>query len=143
VRVFTLIGIRRLPVIRDTRPPSHTDRCAYHYGAFVSPLRPVRTRMLNHLPRTQRTTFDRLNRFMQSKSVSFVPPDGRFTLMEYRFDPSASKPGAPPALTAAAAAQLQVQVPFMLRATLSVTDHGGSSFATLFAPNQPDRKNDF
>jgi hypothetical protein len=62
---------------------------------------------------------------MQSKTVSFVPPDGRFTLIEYRFDPSANKPGAAPALTAAAAAQLQVQVPFTLRTTLSVTDHGG------------------
>jgi hypothetical protein len=49
--------------------------------------------------------------------------------MEYRFDPSASKPGAAPALTAAAAAQLQVQVPFTLRAKLGVTDHGG-----LFLP---------
>ena len=69
---------------------------------------------------------------------------GRFTLMEYRFDPSASKPGAPPALTTAVVAQLQVQVPFTLRAKLSVTDHGGSSFpATLSAPNQPDRKNNF
>ncbi|KAI9456972.1 Mu homology domain-containing protein [Lactarius psammicola] len=45
----------------------------------------------------------RLNRFAQSKALSFVPPDGRFTLMEYRLDPSASKPGAAPALTAAAA----------------------------------------
>ena len=35
----------------------------------------------------------RLNRFVQLKALSFVPPDGRFTLMEYRFDPSASKPG--------------------------------------------------
>jgi hypothetical protein len=64
--------------------------------------------------------------------------------MEYHFDPSASKPGASPVLTATAAAQLQVQVPFTLRAKLYVTDHGGSSFfATLFTPNQPDRKNNF
>jgi AP-3 complex subunit mu len=69
----------------------------------------------------------RLNRFAKSKILSFVPPDGRFTLMDYRFDPSASKPGAAPALTAAAAAQLQVQVPFALRAALSLTDHGGLS----------------
>ncbi|KAH9991663.1 mu-adaptin 3 [Russula compacta] len=75
----------------------------------------------------------RLNRFARSKSLSFVPPDGRFTLMEYRFDPSASKPGAAPALTAAAAAQLQVQVPFTLRAALSVTDHGGE-FELTFVP---------
>ena len=59
--------------------------------------------------------------------------------MDYRFDPSAGKPGAP-ALTAAAAAQLQVQVPFALRATLSVSDHGGlytSQFSSR--QNQPDQ----
>src|ERR1700744_6252687 len=54
----------------------------------------------------------RLNRFVQSKALSFVPPDGRFMLMEYRFDPSASKPGAAPTHTVAADAQLQVQVAF-------------------------------
>ncbi|KAN0124295.1 clathrin adaptor mu subunit [Russula decolorans] len=75
----------------------------------------------------------RLNRFAKSKSLSFVPPDGRFTLIDYRFDPSAGKPGAAPALTAAAAAQLQVQVPFALRATLSVSDHGGT-FELTFSP---------
>lgn len=75
----------------------------------------------------------RLNRFAQSKALSFVPPDGRFTLMEYRFDPSASKPGAAPPLTAAAAAQTQVQVPFTLRVSLSITDHGGT-FELTFTP---------
>ncbi|KAH9032151.1 hypothetical protein EDB85DRAFT_2145712 [Lactarius pseudohatsudake] len=58
---------------------------------------------------------------------------GRFTLMEYRFDPSASKPGAAPALTAAAAAQLQVHVPFTLGTSLSITDHGGA-FELSFTP---------
>jgi hypothetical protein len=38
----------------------------------------------------------RLNRFAQLKALSFVPPDGRFTLIEYRFDPSANKPSAAP-----------------------------------------------
>ncbi|KAI0246631.1 Mu homology domain-containing protein [Lactifluus subvellereus] len=75
----------------------------------------------------------RLNRFSQSKALSIVPPDGRFTLMEYRFSPPASKPGAAPALTATAAAQLQVQVPFILRSTLSITDHGGA-FKLTFIP---------
>jgi AP-3 complex subunit mu len=78
----------------------------------------------------------RLNRFAKSKTLSFVPPDGRFTLMDYRFEPSASKPGAAPALTAAAAAQLQVQVPFALRAALSVTDHGGL-LSPQFSPHTP------
>ncbi|KAH9029716.1 hypothetical protein EDB84DRAFT_1562721 [Lactarius hengduanensis] len=59
-------------------------------------------------------------------ALSVVPPDGRFTLIKYRFDPSASKPGAAPALTAAAAAQLQVHVPFTPGASLSITDHGGA-----------------
>jgi hypothetical protein len=55
--------------------------------------------------------------------------------MEYRFDPSANKPGTAPALTVAAAAQVQVQVPFTLRASLSITDHGGASSLTSHAPN--------
>ncbi|KAH8989381.1 hypothetical protein EDB86DRAFT_3197855 [Lactarius hatsudake] len=75
---------------------------------------------------------NRPNRFAQSKALSFVPPDGRFTLMEYRFDPSASEPGAAPALTAAAAAQFLVQVPFTLHASLSI-DHGGA-FELSFTP---------
>ncbi|KAF8485290.1 clathrin adaptor mu subunit [Russula ochroleuca] len=75
----------------------------------------------------------RLSRFTKSKTLSFIPPNGRFTLMDYRFDPSANKPGAAPALTAAGAAQLQVQVPLALRAALSVTDHGGA-FELTFSP---------
>jgi len=72
---------------------------------------------------------DRLSHFTQSKTLSLVPPDGRFTLMEYQFDPSMSKPGAAPALTTAAAAQLQIQVPFTFRAALSTIDHGGPSLS--------------
>ncbi|KAF8260444.1 hypothetical protein EI94DRAFT_1811698 [Lactarius quietus] len=70
---------------------------------------------------------------ISSKALSFVPPDGRFTLMEYRFDLSASKPGAAPAVTAAAAAQVQVQVSSTMRASLSITDHGGA-FELSFTP---------
>ena len=131
-----------LPMIRNTRLASHTYQRAHHHRAFFSPLRPVRTRVGHYPPRTDRATFDRLSRFTQSKTISFVPPDGRFTLMEYRFDPAASKPGAAPALTAAAAAQLQVQVPFTLRAKLSVTEHGGLSLPPLSIHfNQPDPNN--
>ncbi|KAN0140293.1 Mu homology domain containing protein, partial [Lactarius tabidus] len=46
-----------------------------------------------------------LDRFAQSKALPFLPPDERFTLMEYHFNPSASKPGTTPPLTAAATAQ--------------------------------------
>ncbi|KAI9431837.1 hypothetical protein BJY52DRAFT_897477 [Lactarius psammicola] len=75
----------------------------------------------------------RLNHFAQSKALSFVPPDLRFALMEYRFDLSVSKPGAAPALLAAAAVQLRVQVPFTIRASLSTTDYGGV-FEVSFTP---------
>ncbi|KAN0140284.1 hypothetical protein V8E53_002180 [Lactarius tabidus] len=74
-----------------------------------------------------------LNCYAQSKALS-VPPDGRFTLMEYRFDPSTIKPGAAPALIAAAAAQTQVQVPFTLRASLSITNHSAPNNPTEYYP---------
>ncbi|KAH9165426.1 hypothetical protein EDB89DRAFT_302586 [Lactarius sanguifluus] len=48
--------------------------------------------------------------------------------MEHLFGSSASIHSAAPALAAAAAAQLHVQVPFPLRASLSITDHGGPFF---------------
>jgi hypothetical protein len=54
---------------------------------------------------------------------------------EYRFGPPTSKPGAAPALTAAAAVQLQVQVPFILHSTLSITDHGGPSLPSTNPPH--------
>ncbi|KAI9439450.1 hypothetical protein BJY52DRAFT_1195626 [Lactarius psammicola] len=52
--------------------------------------------------------------------------------MEHRFDRSASKPGAAPAVTAADAAWLQVQVPFTLRTPLAI-NHGGA-FELSFTP---------
>ncbi|KAI0052573.1 clathrin adaptor mu subunit [Auriscalpium vulgare] len=70
----------------------------------------------------------RLNRFSQSKVLSFVPPDGHFTLMEYRYSPASAQ--APPPtgtpLTAIAQNQSQVQVPFTLKAAMAVSEHGGT-----------------
>ncbi|KAH9175083.1 hypothetical protein EDB89DRAFT_2066865 [Lactarius sanguifluus] len=67
--------------------------------------------------------------FSIKHSPSFTPvTDGRFTHIEHLFGSSASIHSAAPALTAAAAAQLHVQVPFPLRASLSITDHGGLFF---------------
>ena len=129
-RLLLILPGRDLHASRNTRPTSHTNQFTHHLRAILPCLCSVRTHL--SLPYTvttdERSTLPhRLNRFAQSKALSFVPPDGRFTLMEYHFDPSASKPGAAPALTAAAAAQVQVQVPFTLRASLSVIDHGGPS----------------
>ncbi|KAH9049290.1 hypothetical protein EDB83DRAFT_1411543 [Lactarius deliciosus] len=67
---------------------------------------------------------NKLSHFAQSKGFSFVRPDGRFALMEYRFDYTTSP------------AQLQVQVPFTPHASLSVTNHGGPSFLPQPSENQ-------
>ncbi|KAI0346996.1 clathrin adaptor mu subunit [Trametopsis cervina] len=53
----------------------------------------------------------RLPRWTRDKSLSFVPPDGRFTLMEYRYTP----PGLHP-----------VAVPFLMKATINVEDSRGT-----------------
>ncbi|KAI9429821.1 hypothetical protein H4582DRAFT_147709 [Lactarius indigo] len=60
-------------------------------------------------------------------SALFRPTRRAFLAHGIRFDFSARKPGTVPALTAAAAVELKVQVPFTLRASLSI-DHGGPSF---------------
>lgn len=45
--------------------------------------------------------------------LSFVPPDGKFKLMEYRYAP------------VSASSLNQVSVPFILRPAVKVDDHGG------------------
>ncbi|KAI0334884.1 clathrin adaptor mu subunit [Cubamyces sp. BRFM 1775] len=56
----------------------------------------------------------RLQRWSRDKVLSFVPPDGKFKLMEYRYTP------------VSASSLNQVSVPFILRPTVKVEDHGGS-----------------
>lgn len=136
---------RKLQALRNTRSTAHVDQLTHHQRSVLPSLCSVRDSLLSLPSFYPNLLTHRLNRFAQSKALSFVPPDGRFTLMEYRFDPSANKPGAAPALTAAAAAQVQVQVPFTLRATLSITDHGGPSllsahltiYLTNYRPQAP------
>ncbi|KAJ7667599.1 Mu homology domain-containing protein [Mycena polygramma] len=72
----------------------------------------------------------RLQRWKRDSSLSFVPPDGHFTLAEYRFTPSASATsarfmavGAPPtALTA----KENVPIPFLLKPTVELSESGGT-----------------
>ena len=59
----------------------------------------------------------RLQRWKRDKALSFVPPDGRFTLMEYRYLPPTSK-----SLSAPSA---QVPVPFTLKPTVTIEEDGG------------------
>ncbi|PCH41585.1 mu-adaptin 3 [Wolfiporia cocos MD-104 SS10] len=61
----------------------------------------------------------RLQRWSRDKTLSFVPPDGRFKLMEYRFAP------------VSASSQNQTAVPLMLRSVINVEEHGGSFDVTL------------
>lgn len=79
---------------------------------------------------SQCVLFYRLSRFAQSKVLSFVPPDGRFTLMDYRYDPIAGSSAPTPApgatVTAAAASHSTVQVPFTLKALMQTTGYGGT-----------------
>ena len=60
-----------------------------------------------------------LQRWARDKVLSFVPPDGKFKLMDYRFAP------------ATASAVSQAAVPFILRTSVVVDEHGGSIDLTL------------
>ena len=59
----------------------------------------------------------RLLRWKRDKALSFVPPDGRFTLMEYRHLPPISK-----SLSAPSA---KVPVPFTLKPAVTIEENGG------------------
>lgn len=58
----------------------------------------------------------RLPRWVKDKRLSFIPPDGRFTLMEYRYSGSANE----------TAAQIRpLPVPFHLSTSIPLQDNGG------------------
>ncbi|KZT12616.1 clathrin adaptor mu subunit [Laetiporus sulphureus 93-53] len=61
----------------------------------------------------------RLQRWARDKTLSFVPPDGRFKLMEYRYAP------------VSVSTVHQVAVPFALRSAINVEENGGSFDLTL------------
>ncbi|KAJ7067944.1 Mu homology domain-containing protein [Mycena amicta] len=70
----------------------------------------------------------RLQRWKRDSSLSFVPPDGHFTLAEYRFTPSASattarfaSAGATPVTT-----KENIPIPFLLKPTVEFTESGVS-----------------
>ena len=61
----------------------------------------------------------RLRRWQRDKVLSFVPPDGRFTLMEYRY--------VPPTSRSLSAPSAQVPVPFTLKPIVTIEQGGGTS----------------
>lgn len=68
----------------------------------------------------------RLQRWARDKTLSFVPPDGRFKLMEYRYVP------------ASASNMHQVAVPIALRNTIQIQEHGGKFNDELAVTNGAD-----
>ena len=61
----------------------------------------------------------RLQKWTRDKRLSFVPPDGRFTLMEYLYTPSAGH---------------QVPIPLLLKPQVKVDEAGGVHTQPLKAP---------
>jgi len=70
----------------------------------------------------------RLNRWARGKTFSFVPPDGKFILAEYRYSPTGSSSGS------ANASPLRdtIPIPFLIKSNVELLDHGGS-FDITFA----------
>ncbi|KAJ7477154.1 Mu homology domain-containing protein [Mycena galericulata] len=72
----------------------------------------------------------RLQRWKRDSALSFVPPDGHFTLAEYRFTPSASATSARFLAAGATPSVLStkenVPIPFLLKPTVELTDSGGT-----------------
>ena len=60
----------------------------------------------------------RLQRWKRDKALSFVPPDGNFTLMEYQY--------LPPASRSLSAPSSQVPVPFALKPMVTIEEDGGT-----------------
>jgi AP-3 complex subunit mu len=87
----------------------------------------------------QRSNLSRLQRWKRDKSLSFVPPDGRFVLAEYRYSsnaPSTSSrtvgPTSPaPALVVTNLAKDNVSLPFTLKTDVELEAHGGKCPAQL------------
>jgi AP-3 complex subunit mu len=71
----------------------------------------------------------RLQRWTRDKSLSFVPPDGRFVLAEYQYSPGGGTVASTttPTLTAAN----QVPVPVALKPIVKLNDTGGTFELTL------------
>jgi len=85
--------------------------CSFHHCVRYTPLFLV----IQHTK-----AFSRLQRWARDKSLSFVPPDRYFTLMEYRFVPSAGIAAAQP-----------IPVPFTLKPVMNIKENGGSVLCSL------------
>jgi AP-3 complex subunit mu len=77
----------------------------------------------------------RLQHWTRDKSLSFVPPDGRFTLAEYRFAPAAAAPAARFVSSGSQAVNNSkdtVPIPFVIKTVYDLEDNGGSYLILSF-----------
>lgn len=77
-------------------------------------------------------TQESLQRWTRDKTLSFVPPDGRFTLGEYRYAPntSSSRLARPQNTLSPTTSGINVDkdivpLPFTLKASVELEEHGG------------------
>ncbi|KAJ7638440.1 Mu homology domain-containing protein [Roridomyces roridus] len=83
----------------------------------------------------------RLQRVKRDSAMSFVPPDGHFTLAEYRFTPSASATSArfqAAGATSSVLAKENVPIPFLLKSTVELTESGGT-FEFILTSRMPSQ----
>ncbi|KAF8165113.1 Mu homology domain-containing protein [Crassisporium funariophilum] len=77
----------------------------------------------------------RLQRWTRDKTFSFVPPDGKFILAEYRYSPNNSASSvarlAAPSAPAASLGKDNVPIPFVVKITFDIQDSSASFDITL------------
>lgn len=77
----------------------------------------------------------RLQRWSRDKIFSFVPPDGKFTLAEYRYSPSTSSSSAIARISAPSAqpsiAKDNVPIPFVLKTNFDLQEYNASFDVTI------------
>ncbi|KAF8639651.1 hypothetical protein AX17_000916 [Amanita inopinata Kibby_2008] len=73
----------------------------------------------------------RLQRWNRDKALSFIPPDGRFILAEYRYLPPAAVLPASMSTDTSALAKDVVPIPLSLKPVIELEENGGSFDITL------------
>ena len=98
-------------ITRHTRSAFGLLKCPVTRGLFFPSLCPVSALLSSY--RNLLTLFS-LQRWTRDKVLSFVPPDGKFKLMDYRFAP------------ATASAIAQSAVPLALRTSVTLDEYSGA-----------------
>ncbi|KAF8974705.1 Mu homology domain-containing protein [Flammula alnicola] len=77
------------------------------------------------------SVLERLNRWARGKTFSFVPPDGKFILAEYRYSPNTSNSTSAAASSAPPIVRDNIPIPFVVKTSFDLQDYGGSFDITL------------